>query len=111
MKIQKRHNGDVTILAIQGRVTIGEGDVALRQEMHATLDGGARKILLDMSGVSTIDSSGVGEVVSSFTGVANRGGKLKLLNLPPKVVDILTITQLITVFEVFEDEAAAVASF
>lgn len=111
MKISVRQNGEVTILAIKGKVTIGEGDVALRQAIQEALNGGARKIVLELSEVSTIDSSGVGEVVSSFTAVTNRGGKLKLLNLPPKVVDILTITQLITVFEVFESEAEAVASF
>ena len=68
-------------------------------------------ILLNTAGVTTIDSSGIGELVSGYTTITNRGGKLKLLNLPPKLEDILQVTQLITVFDVFEDEAAALASF
>jgi anti-sigma B factor antagonist len=73
--------------------------------------GGAGKILIDLGRVQTIDSSGVGELVSAFTTVRNRGGRLKLLNLPSKVNDILQITQLITVFETFDDESEAIASF
>jgi len=111
MKIQKRENGGVTILDLEGKITIGKGDVALRDAVHEVLDGGAKKILIDLADVTTVDSSGVGELVSAFTTVTNRGGKLKLLNLPSKVNDILQITQLITVFEVYDDESAAVASF
>ena len=111
MKIEKRVRDGVTILGIEGKVTIGKGDVALREAVQEVVNGGATKILVNLSGVTTMDSSGVGELVSAFTTVANRGGKLKLLNLPPKVNDILQITQLITVFEVFEAEDAAVKSF
>jgi len=111
MKIQKRENGGVTILDLEGKITIGKGDVALRDAVHEVLDGGAKKILIDLADVTTVDSSGVGELVSAFTTVTNRGGKLKLLNLPSKVNDILQITQLITVFEVYDDESEAVASF
>ncbi|MCB1055682.1 MAG: STAS domain-containing protein [Acidobacteria bacterium] len=111
MKIDIRQNQGVTILAPKGRITIGEGDVALRQAVHEALKAGNSKLLIDMSEVKTIDSSGIGELVSAFTTVTNRGGKLKLLNLPAKVNDILQITQLITVFDVFDNEAEAVASF
>jgi anti-sigma B factor antagonist len=111
MKIEKRVRDGVTILGVEGKVTIGKGDVALREAVQEVVNGGATKILVNLSGVTTMDSSGVGELVSAFTTVANRGGKLKLLNLPPKVNDILQITQLITVFEVFEAEDAAVKSF
>lgn len=111
MKIDVRKRDDVTILQPKGKITIGVGDVALRDAVHEQLQNGARKLLIDMGGVTTIDSSGVGELVSNYTSVNNRGGKLKLLNLPPKVSDILQITQLITVFEVYDDEGEAVQSF
>jgi len=111
MKIEKRSRGDVTILEVEGKITIGKGDVALRDAVHQALGEGAKKIVMNLGAVSTVDSSGVGELVSAFTTVTNRGGRLKLLNLPPKVNDILQITQLITVFEVFDNEDEAVGSF
>jgi anti-sigma B factor antagonist len=111
MKIEKRERDGVTILAVEGKITIGRGDVALRDAVHEAVGGGAGKILIDLGRVQTIDSSGVGELVSAFTTVRNRGGRLKLLNLPPKVNDILQITQLITVFETFDNENEAIASF
>ena len=111
MNIVQRQEGDVTVLDVAGKITIGVGDVAVRDAVHVALGGGARSILLNLKGVTTIDSAGVGELVSAYTTVTNRGGKLKLLNLPPKVNDILQITQLITVFEVYDDEREAVESF
>jgi anti-sigma B factor antagonist len=111
MKIAARVRNNVTILDVKGKITIGLGDVELRRAVHDQLNAGARNILIQLKEVSTIDSSGVGELVSTYTTVTNRGGKLKLLHLPPKVSDILQITQLITVFETFEDEEEAVASF
>ena len=111
MKIDKRVRDGVTILEVEGKVTIGKGDVALRDAVHQALGEGARKIVMNLGSVSTVDSSGVGELVSAVTTVTNRGGRLKLLNLPPKVNDILQITQLITVFEVFDNEDEAVGSF
>lgn len=111
MKITARHNLGVTILEPRGKITIGVGDVALREAVQEALDAGSKKILVNLKDVSTIDSSGIGELVSAYTSVTNRGGKLALLNLPPKVQDILQITQLVTVFDVFEEEAEAIASF
>jgi anti-anti-sigma factor len=111
MKVNVRQREGVTILDLKGKITIGVGDVALREAIHEALDAGATKILVNMADVSTIDSSGVGELVSAYTTATNRGGRLKLINLPAKVADILQITQLITVFEVFDDEDEAVASF
>lgn len=111
MKVDVRHREGVTILEPKGKITIGVGDIALRDAVVESLEAGSRNILLDLNQVSTIDSSGVGEMVSAYTTVTNRGGKLKLLNLSPKVVDILQITQLITVFEAFEEEDEAIASF
>ncbi|MBN3884967.1 MAG: STAS domain-containing protein [Nostoc sp.] len=111
MQINKRSQGDVTILEPNGKITIGVGDVQLREAIQQALESGASKILLNLAGVTTIDSSGIGELVSAYTTAQNRGGKLKLSNLPSKVQDILTITQLITVFDVYDDEQEAIASF
>lgn len=111
MNVTARHKEGITILDFKGKITIGVGDVALREAVVEALDAGSRNLLINLKEVSTIDSSGVGELVSSYTTVTNRGGNLRLLNIPPKVMDILQITQLITVFDVFEDEDEAVASF
>ncbi len=111
MKFNKRQNGDVTILDLSGRITIGSGEEALRNAMQEILNSGAQKVVIHMGGVTMIDSSGIGELVSAYTTATNRGAKLKLANLPAKVSDILTITQLITVFDVFDTEAEAVQSF
>lgn len=111
MRITERKADGVTILELKGKITIGVGDVALRQAVAEVLEAGGLNILLNMKSVTTMDSSGIGELVSTYTTVTNRGGKLKLLHLPPKVSDILQITQLITVFEVHDDEAEAIASF
>ena len=111
MKITTREKNGVAILDCKGKITIGVGDVALREAVQEVVKAGQTQILINLEGVSTMDSSGVGELVSTYTTVTNRGGKLKLLNLPPKVTDILQITQLITVFETFDDEDEAVQSF
>ena len=111
MKVTVREREGVTLLDLEGKITIGVGDVAMREAVHAALDRGSRNLLINMSKVSTIDSSGIGELVSTYTSVKNRGGKLKLLHLPAKVSDILQITQLISVFETYDDEDEAVRSF
>ena len=111
MRIDKQVKNGVTILDLEGKITIGKGDVALREAVQQALAEGSNKILIHLEKVTTIDSSGVGELVSAFTTVTNRGGKLKLVNLPPKVNDILQITQLITVFEVYDTEDEALATF
>ena len=111
MNVNVRQNGDVTILDLRGKITIGSGDVALRNAIQEVMNSGAKKVLINMNDVSTIDSSGIGELVSAYTTATNRGAKLKLFNLPAKVSDILTITQLITVFDVYDNEGDAVSSF
>lgn len=111
MKISVRQRGGITILEPKGKITIGAGDIALRDAVREALDGGSKNILLSLGEVATIDSSGVGEMVSAYTTVTNAGGSLKLANLPAKVSDILQITQLITVFETFDDEDDALSSF
>ena len=111
MKITQRKANSVTILDLEGKITIGVGDVAVRDAVQTAMAGESPNILLNMAKVATIDSAGVGELVSAYTTVTNRGGKLKLLNLPSKVNDILQITQLITVFEIHDDEMEALDSF
>jgi len=111
LTISERQAGDVTILDLEGKITIGEGSVALRNAIRRLLGEGKNKILLNLAGVGYIDSSGIGELVSSFTAVNKEGGALKLLNLTKKIQDLLAITKLLTVFDVYNDEAAALASF
>lgn len=111
MKVEAKHELGVTVLEPKGKITIGVGDVALRNAVAEALEAGARNILVDLEQVTTMDSSGIGELVSAYTTVTNRGGKLKLLNLPPKVMDILQITQLVTVFEIFDNQQEALDSF
>ena len=101
----------VEIIKLEGKITIGSGDQQLREVIGNAMSAASPKILLDMSGVTTIDSSGIGELVGSYTTVTNRGGKLKLLHLPAKLNELLHVTQLITVFEVYEDEQEAMKSF
>src|SRR5215471_11970034 len=98
MKVNVRQRDGVTILDLKGKITIGLGDVALRNAVQEVMGSGATNILINLRDVTTIDSSGVGELVSAFATATNRGAKLKLENLPSKVSDILQITQLITVF-------------
>ncbi len=109
--ITERQAGDVTILDLVGKVTIGEGSVALRSTIRRVLGEGKTKLILNLGQVGYIDSSGIGELVSSFTAVNKEGGTLKLLNLTEKIQDLLAITKLLTVFDVYEDEASALASF
>jgi anti-sigma B factor antagonist len=111
MKSQVRDRGDVRIVELSGKITIGSGDVKIRELIDEALAAGKKNIVLDLAGVSTIDSSGIGEMVACYTTVTKKGGHLKLLRLSPKINDILQVTQLITVFEVFDDEAEAVRSY
>ena len=111
MKATSRTVGHVEIIALEGKITIGAGDTQLREVISNAVNSGKNNILLDLSKVTTFDSSGIGELVGSYTTVTNRGGRLKLLHLPAKLNELLHVTQLITVFEVYDDEAEAVASF
>ncbi len=111
MKATNRTVENVEIISLQGKITIGSGDTQLREVISTAVNAGKTNVLLDLSGVTTIDSSGIGELVGSYTTVTNRGGKLKLLHLPAKLNELLHVTQLITVFEVYDNEREAVASF
>ena len=111
LNISERQAGDVTILDLSGKITIGEGSVALRTAIRRMLEEGKKKILLNLAGVGYVDSSGIGELVSSYTAINKDGGQLKLLNLTQKIQDLLTITKLLTVFDAYDNEAEALNSF
>lgn len=111
LNIAERQSGDVTILDMDGKITIGEGSVALRTAIRRLLEENKKKILLNLAKVGYIDSSGIGELVSSYTAINKDGGELKLLNLTQKLQDLLTITKLLTVFDVYESEADALGSY
>ncbi len=111
MKSEIVDRGDVRFIKLSGKITIGSGDVELRHLVHEALDDGKKKIVLDLGKVSTIDSSGIGEMVAAYTSVAKRDGQLKLMHLPSKINDILQVTQLITVFDVLDSEEEVASSF
>ena len=111
MKIEERVSEGVTILDISGKITIGEGSIEIKNKVRELLDAGSKNILLNLGEVGMVDSSGIGELVSSFTTVTNAGGELKLLNLTKKLKELLAITKLLTVFDSFTDEGEAIASF
>ena len=111
MKIDTRTVGDVHVLDCSGKITLGEGTMAVRNTVREVLKNGGRKIVLNLGDVNYIDSSGIGELVSTYTSVTNQGGKLVLLNLTKKIQELLAITKLLTVFQVHEDEHKALASF
>jgi len=111
MKVNVREERGVAILDLQGRLTIGSAELFLRDAVHNVLNAGENKILINMAGVTNADSSGIGALVSSHTYVSDRGGQLKLENLRPAINELLHITQLITVFEVYDSESDAIESF
>ena len=111
LNIKQRQAGDVAILDLDGEVRIGDSATALRTAIRNLVADGSMKILLNLAGVKYIDSSGIGELVSSYTAINKDGGQLKLLNLTQKLQDLLTITKLLTVFDVYESESEALSSF
>lgn len=111
MKTSNRQVDGITVVDMSGRITLGEGSVILRDTVRDLVGKGQKKILLNLGDVTYIDSSGIGELVSAFTAVRREGGELKLLNLTKKVHDLLQITKLYTVFDIKDDEAAAIKSF
>ena len=106
-----RDAGVITVVDISGRITLGEGSALLRKTIRELLDDERTKIVLNLADVNYIDSSGIGELVSAFTAVKNRGGDMKLLHLTKKVHDLLQLTKLFTVFDVYSDEHTALRSF
>ena len=111
MKIDTRNVGVVNILDCSGKITLGEGTMAIRNAVREVLKNGGKKIILNLSEVNYIDSSGIGELVSTYTTVTNQSGQLKLLNLTKKIQELLQITKLLTVFSVYDNEQKAISSF
>ena len=111
MQIEERAIGDVVVLDVKGKITLGEGDELLKDKVNSLVNQGQKKIILNLADVPYIDSAGLGEVVRTYTTVSRQGGSLKLLNLTKRITDLLSITKLLTVFETFDSEGEAVRSF
>ena len=111
MQIEERAVGDVVVLDLHGKITLGEGDELLKDKVNSLVNQGKKKIVLNLAGVPYIDSAGLGEIVRTYTTVSRQGGTLKLLNLTKRITDLLSITKLLTVFETFDSENDAIRSF
>ena len=111
MQIEERKVGDVVVLDLKGKITLGEGDELLKDKVNSLVNQGHKKVILNLAEVPYIDSAGLGEVVRTYTTVSRQGGSLKLLNLTKRITDLLSITKLLTVFETFDSENEAIRSF
>jgi anti-sigma B factor antagonist len=111
MQIEERAVGDVVVLDLKGRVTLGDGDELLKDKVNSLVNRGFKKIVLNLAEVPYVDSAGLGEIVRTYTTVSRQGGSLKLLNLTKRISDLLSITKLLTVFETFDSENEAIKSF
>ncbi len=111
MKANVRHHGKVTVVDLSGKITIGEGDVKLREAVNSLLEEGRKNVILNLGGVSYMDSAGIGELVACYKRAVEKGSKLKLLNPSGKVQDLLILTRLQEIFDIFRDEREALASF
>ena len=111
MHIDERSAGDVTVLDLKGRMTMGEGDELLKDKVNSLILQGRKKLVLNLADVPYVDSAGLGEIVRTYTTVTKQGGSLKLANLTKRITDLLSITKLLTVFDTFDSEADAVRSF
>lgn len=111
LNITTREVGDVIVIDLRGKITLGEATGKVRETIQQVLGKNHKKILLNLGALSYMDSAGLGEVVGAYTTVANRGGQLKLLSVTGRTLDLMQVTKLTTVFEFFDDEAAAIISF
>ncbi len=111
MEIAERQVGDVTILDLNGKMTLGEGDELLKDKVNSVVSQGHKKLVLNLAAVPYIDSAGLGEIVRTYTTVSRQGGSLKMLGLTKRIADLLSITKLLTVFETYDSEDDAVRSF
>jgi anti-sigma B factor antagonist len=111
LNISTRHAGNVAIVDLNGQIRLGETNINLHNAIKKLVEDGEKDIVLNLAGVTHIDSSGLGELVAGFTTVERNGGQMKLVNLSDRVIDLMTITKLLTVFDVFEDERTAIESF
>jgi anti-sigma B factor antagonist len=112
MHISERSVGDVTVVDVSGKITLGDGgDTVLKDKLRSLVQQGKTKLLLNLAEVAYVDSAGLGAIVQSYTTVTNQGGGLKLVNVTKRLKDLLSITKLLTVFDTFDNEAEAVTSF
>ena len=111
MQIEERVVSEVTILDLKGKITLGEGDEALKDKINSLILQNRKRILLNLADVPYIDSAGLGEIVRTYTTVSRQGGQLKLVNLTKRITDLLSITKLLTVFETFDSEPEALKSY
>lgn len=111
MEIEQRPSDDVMILDLKGKLTIGGGDALLKDKINSLVQQGHRKLLLNLADVPYVDSAGLGSIVAGYTTVRNADGSLRLLGVTSRIKDLLTITKLLAVFDTYESEASAVASF
>ena len=111
MQIEERAVGDITVLDLKGKMTLGEGDETLKEKVNSLVLQGRRKVILNLADVPYVDSAGLGELVRTYTTISRQDGQLKLLSLTKRITDLLSITKLLTVFDVYDNEADAVRSF
>jgi anti-sigma B factor antagonist len=111
MQIEERVDGTVTILDLKGKITLGDGDEALKDKINSLVQQGRTRILLNFDGVPYIDSAGLGRIVAAYSTVTHQNGQLKLVNLTKRITDLLAITKLLTVFETFDTEREALQSY
>ena len=111
LTIEERHAGDVTVLVLTGQMLLDDGDLAFGKRISDLIDRGRAKIVLDLGGVTYIDSSGVGMIVFQLNRLKQKGGDMKLLHLNPRAESLFGMLKLLMMFDRFEDEAAAVRSF
>jgi anti-sigma B factor antagonist len=112
MQLEQRVAGDVAIVKVVGDITLNKGgDVLLKDKVQSLIQQGHKNLLIDLSGVSYVDSAGLGELVQAYATAKNRGGALKLLGVTKRLRDLLVVTKLLTVFDTFDSEAEALASF
>lgn len=112
MQLEERIVGNVAVIKVNGDITLNKGgDVLLKDKVQSLVQQGHKNLLIDLSGVSYVDSAGLGELVQAYATTKNRGGALKLLNVTKRLRDLLVVTKLLTVFDTYDDEAAALASF
>lgn len=109
--IHERREGDVAVLDLKGRIRISGGTLALHRSIRCLVDEGKTKILLNLAGVTHVDSTGLGELISSYVTLSNKGGQIKLVHLTERFQDIMAITKLLTVFDVYDNEPDALSSF
>ncbi len=111
LEITERRQDGVTVLDLHGNIRLGQGNIHLHQALRVLVENGEKRLLINLADVTHIDSSGLGELVAGYTTLQKNGGELKLLKLTERVKELMVITKLLTVFETFDDEQEAIASF